>query len=127
MIHQFYALSPFDRIPLEDVLGLDAKQLAEHCEWFPLADFVSDVEYYEPGGLASRRDICEFLDIGESTLSGWLKQERVPRMALLAMTALAVIERLDNIRMRQPRRQIHLAAKTKQGAGCFRQLRRKHL
>ena len=36
----------------------------------------------------SRREYCEFIGVGESTLTGWLKQDRIPRAAKIAHVLL---------------------------------------
>jgi hypothetical protein len=43
--------------------------------------FGEAIEAYWPSG---RKGFCEFLGVGESTLSGWLKDGRVPRYARVA-------------------------------------------
>lgn len=42
----------------------------------------------ESGPFFLRKDFCEFLGIGESTLTGWLKADRVPRSAKVAYALL---------------------------------------
>ena len=41
-----------------------------------------------PGPFFWRRELCEFLGIGESTLTGWLKADRIPRAAKVAYALL---------------------------------------
>ena len=43
---------------------------------------LEELEYGPFGPL--RKDFCEFLGIGESTLTGWLKEDRIPRASKLA-------------------------------------------
>ncbi len=42
----------------------------------------------EDGPFPFRKDFCEFLGIGESTLTGWLKAKRIPRTAKVAYALL---------------------------------------
>lgn len=76
---------------------------AEHEELRAFADFLDrelnadellaymsdrDAEF------AGRKEFCELLGIGESTLSGWLKGDRIPKMAKLVV-GLMKARRLD--------------------------------
>jgi hypothetical protein len=45
-------------------------------------------EELESGPFVLRKDFCEFLGIGESTLTGWLKADRIPRSAKVAYALL---------------------------------------
>ena len=54
------------------------------------------LEGLENGPFFSRKDFCEFLDIGESTLTGWLKADRIPRSAKVAYVLLVGMEVLQN-------------------------------
>ena len=45
-------------------------------------------EELESGPFFLRKDFCEFLGIGESTLTGWLKGNRIPRSAKVAYALL---------------------------------------
>ena len=47
----------------------------------------------------SRKEVCELLGIGESTLSGWLKDGRIPQMAKIALVLLHATREL--------RREVH--------------------
>ena len=52
-------------------------------------------EELESGPFFLRKDFCEFLGIGESTLTGWLKADRIPRSAKVAyalLLGLAVLQ-----------------------------------
>ncbi len=42
----------------------------------------------ENSGFSGRKEFCEILGIGESTLSGWLKGDRIPKMAKLVIGLL---------------------------------------
>ncbi len=62
----------------------------------------------EREGIHSQKDLAKYLGVAESTLSGWLKEDRMPRMALLACLLLELkqlarkeIERLKNC-LRRP-------------------------
>lgn len=84
---------------LEDILELRPGDVAEWCEAIvdtpSLAhdepDLARDIDEYWPAG---RRGFCEFLGIGESTLSGWLKEKRVPRHAKVAYALLLACDLL---------------------------------
>lgn len=60
---------------------------------YPVGEwFIDTVLKHSP--LEGRQDICKFLGIRESTLSGWIKEERVPRMAQVALLFLMSFEGL---------------------------------
>jgi hypothetical protein len=59
----------------------------------PLAEellTVEDLKAEFEGGLR-RKVFCEFLGIGESTLSTWLQSARIPRMAAISYVLLAAV------------------------------------
>ncbi len=71
-----------DHISLNAVLELAAEDIAGYCDDLDGKAFISEIEdYYQLG----RKDLCRYLGIGESTLSGWLKEDRVPQMARVAL------------------------------------------
>ena len=53
-------------------------------------------EELESGPFILRKDFCEFLGIGESTLTGWLKADRIPRAAKVAYALLVGMTVLQN-------------------------------
>lgn len=53
--------------------------------------------------IRSRKALCEALDIGESTLSGWKKDERVPRSARLITALFILLRSFEDIAARQSR------------------------
>ena len=64
---------------LTPYLGLKPAKAAEFCDSeLDAGDLLEHLEKERP---FNRRRLCEFLGIGESTLSGWLKEGRVPQMA----------------------------------------------
>ncbi len=68
-----------DDISLDELLELSPRNLAEFCdELIDARTLEAELDGFRPFG---RKRLCEYLDIGESTLSGWLKESRVPRMA----------------------------------------------
>lgn len=72
-----------DRAAMNASLTLQPQQRAEWC--VSLIDAADDLaEAIEADWAQGRRGYCEFLGVGESTLSGWLKEHRVPRYAKLA-------------------------------------------
>lgn len=77
-----------DHLVIDAIYELTPHKAAEFCEGALDGErLVADVEDFAPFG---RKGLCEYLDIGESTLSGWLKQDRIPRMAKEAYVLLAV-------------------------------------
>lgn len=74
-------------LSLSAALELTALTAAEICDQ---AVGAGQLEASLDAGIPfSRKSLCEFLGIGESTLSGWLKDGRVPRMAKNAIALLA--------------------------------------
>ena len=73
----------FDQNQLTEILELNASSAAEFCDNYFDANTLSEhIEHEEP---FSRKELCKFLGIGESTLTGWLKEDRIPLMAKEAM------------------------------------------
>lgn len=73
-------------LPLSSVLELTPRTAAGICE--AVLDVESLVESLESGQPFTRKALCEYLGIGESTLSGWIKDGRIPRMAKNAIVLL---------------------------------------
>ncbi len=73
-----------DDLDLQDIMDRSSSKLAELCdEVLDAASLEAAVGAGDP--FPSRRRLCEYLDVGESTLAGWLKDDRVPRMAKEAL------------------------------------------
>ena len=71
-------------LDLDTLIELEPGSVGEFCEGAVDADtLVDELEEYGPFAPVRRR-FCEFLGIGESTLTGWMKAERVPRPAKVA-------------------------------------------
>ena len=62
------------------------ENVAEYC------DAVVDAETVNR--TFERKFLCQYLGIGESTLSGWLKADRIPLMAKVAIAFLPAMDRL---------------------------------
>ena len=84
-----------EKFPLPSVLRSGPEAFAQVC------DEAIDAETLQEEILAAlgfgRRDLCQFLGIGESTLSGWLKNSRVPKDAKLAMAVPYLLELIRNL------------------------------
>ena len=86
---------------LGDLLKLREGEIAEYCDDYLDAETLSDhLDRSEP---FSRKELCRYLGVGESTMTGWLKEDRIPLMAKeafmlpLALRVLTTeIERLQN-------------------------------
>jgi hypothetical protein len=73
----------FNRNHLTAILELNASSAAEFCDdYFDANTLSKHIEREEP---FSRKELCKYLGIGESTLTGWLKEDRIPLMAKEAM------------------------------------------
>ena len=78
-----------DSLDLDTLLELNPQSVGNFCEAALDAEVLAE-ELDEFGPFASvRKRFCEFLGIGESTLTGWLKADRVPRAAKVAYALLA--------------------------------------
>lgn len=76
-------------IPLDELRDLKTESISEYCELqIDGPTLEAEVDEGRPFG---RRELCAYLGIAESTLSGWLKENRVPRMAKEAFMLQAVI------------------------------------
>jgi len=79
---------------LSDFLELEENEIAEYCdEYLKAGTLAAHIDRLEPFG---RKDLCQYLGIGESTLSGWLKEDRIPLMAKEAFMLPHVIRVLGD-------------------------------
>lgn len=89
----------------DDFLKMSASEIGDLCDKIADANWLlKEIE----GGVIfqseRRKSLCRYLGIGESTLSGWLKNDRVPKMAKEAYVLLGFIRSLkDMIRGLQAR------------------------
>ena len=82
-------------LDLDSLLELDVHTVGQFCDSALNADALYE-ELAEYGPFAHMRKLfCEFLDIGESTLTGWLKSGRVPRPARVAYVLLIGLQILQ--------------------------------
>lgn len=69
----------FDRNNLTELLELRAGEVSDFCNDYLDSDKLAEhIEREEP---FSRKELCRYLGIGESTMTGWLKEDRIPLMA----------------------------------------------
>lgn len=74
-----------------DLGDFDIRTAGEYFDGLIDADeLLSHLEQNSP---FNRREFCEFIGIGESTLSGWLKDKRIPRVAKVAFGLLMAYEK----------------------------------
>ncbi len=82
-------------LDLDSLLELDTLSVGQFCDDALNADALYE-ELEEYGPFAPMRKLfCQFLDIGESTLTGWLKSGRVPRPARVAYVLLVGLQTLQ--------------------------------
>jgi hypothetical protein len=94
---------------VDEVLELKPHEVASYCE--RVLDAPALIRELESCGYLTpreaRKQFCEFLGIGESTLSGWLKAQRVPRMAneayVLLKTLLLLQDQVKRLKEEQVR------------------------
>jgi hypothetical protein len=91
----------WSELNVDEVLELKPHEVAPYCE--RVLDATTLSRELEAGHLSSsfylspqearaaRKQFCEFLGIGDSTLSGWLKAKRIPRMAKEAYVLLKTL------------------------------------
>ena len=68
--------------------GRSMEEIGDVCEGTLATDSGdSDFSFVgsHPGALHSRKEVCRFLGIGESTLTGWMQAKRIPRTAAIAL------------------------------------------
>lgn len=95
-----------DKVNLDALLELGPRAAGEFCEAALDADtLVEELEEYGPFA-PLRKNFCEFLGIGESTLTGWLKEGRVPRAAKVAYVLLVGVNVL-RAEVKRLRREAH--------------------
>ena len=83
-------------LSIESLLKQNNRTVGNFCE--EALDASTLLEELEETGpfKYSRKDFCEFIGIGESTLSGWLKEDRIPRMGKVAYVLLIAFNELKN-------------------------------
>jgi hypothetical protein len=95
----------WSELNVDEVTELKPREVASYCE--KVLDAPSLIRELESGPKEARKQFCEFLGIGDSTLSGWLKAQRVPRMAkeayVLLKTLLLLQDELKRIKEEQLR------------------------
>lgn len=91
----------FDHDKLTEILELGAASTAEFCgDYFDASTLSEHIEREEP---FTRKELCKYLGIGESTLTGWLKEDRIPLMAkeALLLPLMGRVLRDEIVRLRK--------------------------
>jgi transcriptional regulator with XRE-family HTH domain len=88
------------QLSIHEISKLEPPQFGEFCEAHLTAETLQrELEDAGPFARGGRKQFCEYLGIGESTLSGWLKEGRIPRPAkeayVLLLLVLELRERLE--------------------------------
>jgi hypothetical protein len=96
----------WSELNVDEVLELKPREVAPYCE--RVLDAPTLIRELESAweGREARKQFCEFLGIGDSTLSGWLKAKRVPRMAKEAYVLLKILLLLQDEMKRIKQEQI---------------------
>lgn len=76
--------------------GQSARTLAAEFAQDLMADPKLLKSELQGGGPMSRKPFCEFMGIGESTLTGWLQSERMPQPAAVAYVLLLAAQQLQD-------------------------------
>lgn len=107
-----------DYLDVDSVLDFRLSKLPAFCE--DLVDSISLEEGLDQRSLFSRKTLCEFLGIGESTLSGWLKGDRIPQMAKITLVLLEAnrVLRDEIIRLRDEMADLKVVRRGQQFAVC---------
>lgn len=76
-----------DEIEVELLINLNkSDEIVEFCEDnVTVESLIEALSGSDLSVFSDRVDVCAFLDIGESTLSGWIKAGKLPRMAKLSV------------------------------------------
>ena len=80
-------------IHVVELMELEPSSVAEYCEVMLTADRLHDDLLGD--GPFSRRSVCDFLGIDESTLTRWLKKARVPRQAATAYVLFLALQAMQ--------------------------------
>ena len=84
-----------DCLDIDTLLELNPHSVGDFCDGALDTDvLIDELEEYGPFAPV-RKPFCEFLNIGESTLTGWIKVGRVPRSAKVAyvlMVGLTILQ-----------------------------------
>ena len=76
--------------------GKSARALAAEFAQELMADPKLLKSELQGGGPMSRKPFCEFMGIGESTLTGWLQSDRIPQPAAVAYVLLLAAQQLQD-------------------------------
>lgn len=83
------------QLDVPSLLDLKIREIGDFCDdALDASTLIEELEHHAPFPLSSRKGFCEFLGVGESTLAGWLKEERMPRMAKEAYILTIAFEEL---------------------------------
>lgn len=102
-----------DKIDVERVSELPSHGVADYCDFLDAETLLKAID--EKGRKFDRKSLCKYLGIGESTLSGWLKADRIPTSAKNAFVLLYVVEKLQ-LANRRLRSQLHTGGLPEDGA-----------
>jgi transcriptional regulator with XRE-family HTH domain len=88
------------QLSIDSISEREPHEFGEFCENHLTAETLQrELESGGPFARGGRKQFCEYLGIGESTLSGWLKEGRIPRPAkeayVLLLLVLELRERLE--------------------------------
>ena len=84
-----------ETLDVDSLIELKAGNIAELCDGaIDTEILVEELEDYGPFA-PLRKSFCEYLGVGESTLTGWLKGHRIPRMAKEAYVLLVAFLNLQ--------------------------------
>jgi len=98
----------FNNDYLDDLLELGVGDIGKYCGDYLDAETLSEhLERMEP---LSRKELCQYLGVGESTMTGWLKEDRIPLMAkeafMLPLVLRVLGDEIRRLRYEAPRARI---------------------
>jgi len=86
----------FGKSNFDAIIAGGEGSIVDTCEEYLTTDKLS--KHLERGEPMTRKELCRYLDVGESTLTGWLKEDRIPRMAKLAIVLRLLVPQLKPLK-----------------------------
>ena len=86
----------FGKSRADTIIAGGTGKIVEFCDNYLTAGQLE--KHLESADPMSRKDLCRYLDVGESTLAGWLKADRIPRTAKHAIVLRLLLPHLQPLK-----------------------------
>ena len=86
----------FRKSNLNSLFDAGADGMSEFCAKY--LDAAQLTKHFDRADPMTRKEFCKYLDVGESTVTGWLKEDRIPLMAKEAIVLRLAMPLLHALR-----------------------------